>query len=344
MNKILLSTSFFLVFTIFSVTGIHAQKTSPLVVSADGVGSFSTIQAAINSLPDTSATSQVIYIKNGVYREKLFIAKSNLILKGESKDSTRLIFAVARDEWRCANSDDWGAATLNIGASDITLQDLTITNDYGFSEITRTISCINDTALTAGTKIIKKDGHQMAVRVMNMATRFKAFNCRFISYGGDTMSPWEINNGMWFFKNCSFEGGVDFYCPRGWAWAENCDFYAHNGPAAIWHDGSGNIDSKSVFMNCRFDGYNGFLLGRYHREAQFYLVGCIFSSHMKDASIYPVPTATPLVWGHRVYFFNCHREGGKDYLWHQDNLPLSVKPSEITTEWLFGTRWSPAKN
>jgi pectinesterase len=58
--------------------------------------------------------------------------------------------------------------------------------------------------------------------------------------------------------------------------AENCEFIAHGGTAAIWHDGSCYEDSKTVLKNCRFSGYDNFLLGRYHRDAQFYLVDCTF--------------------------------------------------------------------
>ncbi|MBK8043616.1 MAG: hypothetical protein IPK21_13740 [Haliscomenobacter sp.] len=55
--------------------------------------------------------------------------------------------------------------------------------------------------------------------------------------GGDTVSPWDVENGMYYFNDCTMEGGVDFYCPRGWAYAENCRFICHNREAAIWHDG-----------------------------------------------------------------------------------------------------------
>ena len=131
------------------------------------------------------------------------------------------------------------------------------------------------------------------------------------------------------------EGGVDFYCPRGWAWAENCKFYANTGPASIWHDGSGDIDHKTILKNCEFDGFPGFKLGRYHREAQFYIVGCRFSKNMADSAIYRVQTANIIQWGHRVYYYNCHRDGGKDFNWYSNNLPGTVKADDITIQWVF---------
>jgi pectinesterase len=312
-----------------------------IIVSKTGKADFNSIQGAINSLSDSSATARIIFIKKGVYNEKLYIEKNNIVLEGEDRENTIITAAIARDEWRCGHTDDWGVATMNVGANDITLKNLTITNSYGFDfKDPVSIYCASDTSANK-MKTLRKDGHQMALRTMNMATKLKAINCRFRSFGGDTVSPWEVNNGMWYFKDCVMEGGVDFYCPRGWAWAENCEFITHTGPAAIWHDGSGNIDSKTVLVNCTFKGYDNFLLGRYHREAQFYLINCSFAKNMRDSAIYRVQTTNTIQWGHRVYYYNCHREGGNDFAWYKNNLPGDVKANEINTSWVFGNKWKP---
>jgi pectinesterase len=148
---------------------------------------------------------------------------------------------------------------------------------------------------------------------------------------------------MYYFKDCIMEGGVDFYCPRGWAYAENCTFISHTGPAAIWHDGTGNADAKTVLKNCTFTGFDGFKLGRYHREAQFYLINCSFAENMADTDIYLVPTSNVLQWGRRIYFYNCHRKG-KDFAWYADNLsvaPGSPAAAEINAKWVFKDKWQP---
>jgi pectinesterase len=324
----------------FCGTVIRAQE--KIIVARTGRADFNSIQAAINSLPDSSATPRIIYIKAGSYNEKLYIEKSNIVLEGEDREKTIITEAIARDEWRCGHTDDWGVATLNVGANDLTLKNLTITNSYGF-DWTRTVTiyCASDTINRQ--KQIMKNGHQMALRTMN-STRLKAVNCHFRSFGGDTVSPWNVENGLWYFKDCIMEGGVDFYCPRGWAWAENCEFITHGGTAAIWHDGSRHEDSKTVLVNCRFRGYDGFLLGRYHRDAQFYLVNCLFAQNMRDSAIYLVPTANNIRWGNRVYYYNCHRDGGKDYSWYSNNLPAGLTASVITPEWVFKDRWKPYLN
>lgn len=51
------------------------------------------IQAAIEAAPLTPAKPYVILIKNGIYNEKVIIYKPNIILVGENRDSSRLVFA-----------------------------------------------------------------------------------------------------------------------------------------------------------------------------------------------------------------------------------------------------------
>jgi pectinesterase len=303
-----------------------------IIVDQKGKGDYKTIQGAINSLTDSSTKPRIIFIKKGTYQEKLYIEKANIIFEGEDREQTIITMAIAREEWRCGHTDDWGVATMNVGANDITLKNLTITNSYGKDNKSKNIFCAADTTKTK-IKILRPDGHQMALRTLN-STKLKAINCHFIAYGGDTVSPWDVDNGMWYFKNCVMEGGVDFYCPRGWAWAEGCTFIAKSGVAAIWHDGSKFEDSKTVLINCKFEGYNNFLLGRYHRDAQFYLINCVFAKNMADSAIYRVPTNNIIQWGHRVYYYNCKKESSVAFDWYKNNLP-------ITSQWVFGNKWNP---
>lgn len=331
----------YLVISALFLLSLQVRSQQRIIVDPAGTGQFKTIQAAINSLPDSQANPVTIYIRNGIYNEKLFIEKSNIIFEGEDRDKTIITADIARDEWRCSHPDDWGVATMNVNGNDITLMNLTIANDYGFHvKENKVIDCPADSITHR--KTITNNGHQMALRTMK-ATRLKAVNCHFRAYAGDTVSPWNTADGMFYFKDCSMEGGVDFYCPRGWAWAENCDFYSNTGPAAIWHDGSGTADEKTVLVNCRFNGYDGFMLGRYHRDAQFFLVNCLFAKNMKDTAIYRVATSNTIQWGHRVYYYNCHRKGGNDFGWYSNNLPADIKASDITVSWLFGKRWNPVQ-
>ena len=318
-----------------------------LVVGVD----FKTIQSAV----EAARPGQEIFIKNGDYREKVFIdsLKHHLSFVGESRNGVVLRETIARDIWRCSNPDDYGAGVLNIKGHDLSFRNMTILNEYGFTATKDvTIPCLNEagkeTTTTVqkyalprekgekeGEKIVRVDGHQFAVRTMPGATRLSFEHCTMRSGGGDTVSPWDVNTGLYYLNDCLIEGGVDLYCPRGYALAENCTFVCHNTSAAIWHDGSGEQGAKTVLKNCRFVGDPGYKLGRYHREAQFYLLNCSFDKNMADVPIYQSGDRV-LQWGHRVFYVDCHKDGG-DFAWHKNNT--SVKASELTFKTIFGEKW-----
>lgn len=327
------------------------QFMQQITVAQDGSGDVRTIQEAVNK----GVNNQTIFIKNGTYTEKVYIdsLRHDLRLIGQSRASVVLKITQARDIWRCSNPDDYGAGVLNIKGHDLSFENLTVINDYGL--ITKqdiTIPCTNEAGKTSvstvqkyalpresgekdGEKIVRVDGHQFAVRTMPGATRLRFEHCTFRSGGGDTMSPWDVNAGMYYFNDCEIEGGVDLYCPRGYALAENCTFICHNMSATIWHDGSGEEGAKSVLKNCRFIGDPGYKLGRYHREAQLFLFNCNFDQNMADAPIYQSGDRK-LAWGHRVFYADCHRAGG-DFSWHQTNT--NVKSADVNFSWVFGDKW-----
>jgi len=333
-----------LLFCVLSAAKANAQANAAVIVDASGKGNFKNIQDAINSLPDSSATDRVIHIKKGVYHEKLFIAKSHIVLVGEDEKNTILSADIARDIWRCSgHADDWGAATLNLRGSDITLKNLTIINGYGFDHWQDTVvGCLVNGVVNQ--KTVSINGHQMALRSFQ-TTRLKVIKCTLRAYGGDTVSPWNGTSGMYYFKDCTMEGGVDFYCPRGWAYAENCTFICHSKEAEIWQDGSKNRNQKTVLVGCTFKGDDGFKLGRYHLDSQFYLINCKFSNNMADAPVYQAASSKGVQWGRRVYFYNCHRQGG-DYAWFKDNLNTaydSPSANDITATWAMDKQWDPLK-
>ncbi|HXB34968.1 MAG TPA: pectinesterase family protein, partial [Puia sp.] len=156
---------FFGLLGLVGLPGLRAEaQQARIVVDAAGHGDFRTIQEAVNSLPDSATAPRVIFIRKGLYHEKVFIERSNLILEGEDKEQTIISWSLARDAWRCDHPDDWGVATLNLRGSDITLKDLSILNTYGFDHVTaeETIACAADSA--GHQRRVARTGHQMALR------------------------------------------------------------------------------------------------------------------------------------------------------------------------------------
>ncbi len=302
------------------------------VVALDGSGDFSSIQTAIDSAPDSLKKSYRIFIKNGIYKEKIFVNKSFITLIGEDRDSTWIIYPELRKNWRALNNDsDWGSAVINIAddVTDLTFANLSIYNNYG--------------------SLYDDHDHQFTIR--GGGTKVVIVNCFIKSDGGDALSLWNSSNGYYYHAYCKFEGWVDFVCPRGWCYIIDSEFYSYSKTASIWHDGSFDKDQKFVIRNSFFDGIPGFALGRNHRDGQFFLIDCTFSDSLADKPIFIVryddtTRNKPIFWGERYYYNNC-RKKGREYSWYDDNLHLydeRLKVDDITSSWTFNNKWAPEQN
>lgn len=321
---------FFTLCSFYFLTSLKAQCTDfyNVIVAQDGSGDFNTIQEAIDSAPGSGPEFYTIYIKNGVYDEKLFFEKSYISLIGEDRDSTIITTAVLRRLWIEENGDDWGAATVNIrnNVTDLTFANMTIQNNY---------------ADFAPPELDKPNDHTFTFR--GGGHRIITVNCNILSTGGDTVSLWNTAGGMFYHKSCFINGYVDFIAPRGYCYMEDCNFFGYNSTASIWHDGSGGEDHKLVIKNGYFDGVTGFALGRHHRDAQFFLIDCYFTEEMKNQEIY-WEARDEIQWSpDRKYYYNCHRPKF-DWPWFRDNLheaPGNPAPEDINAYWTFNGEWDP---
>lgn len=297
----------------------YSSEYYDVLVAQDGSGDFTTLTEAINKLGMYNYQRVVIFIKKGVYNEKIRIEQDNITFIGEDRDSTIIQYNQLREDWM-KNKDYIGPAVINIHADDVIFKNVTIINT-------------------------QPEIGPHAFAVYGTGTRIILDNCNVISKGGDTVSLWNYKNGMSYHNNCHFEGAVDFVCPRGGCYINNSTFYEVKKTAAIWHAAPLNKDQKLVIVNSSFDGVKDFQLGRHHYEAQFYLMNCKFSENMADTPIYRVryPDAPhkekPYFWGDRYYFYHCEKEGEK-YDWLATNMK-DIKPEEITPEWTFDEQWDP---
>ncbi|MDP3684304.1 MAG: pectinesterase family protein, partial [Ignavibacteria bacterium] len=326
---------------------LKAQQVK-IIVDANGKGNFKTIQEAVNSLPDSSAQDRFIYIKKGVYKEKIYIKKRHLVLQGENREKTIITGCIANGIYTCEHPYEKNTGIVNLEGNDLTFRNLTIENTYGLTapDSSLIIECLDTITNQMKKRTITKTTHQFAMISFN-STRLKVINCIIRSWGADTVAPWNFEGGMYYFKDCILQGGTDFYCPRGWAYAENCTFIClKSNSAAIWHDGRDDKNKKSVLKNCTFKGSTPYRLGRYHHDAHFYLINCSFDENLEDAPIFKAVTAKEVFWGSREYYYNCHRKGG-EYEWFKDNLDKaagSPSPKDINEQWTFDGKWNPVEN
>lgn len=312
----------------------QASEVLYLSVAQDGSAQFQTIQAALDSLPATEQQA-IIQIKPGIYQEKLYLTRDKVALVGQGRTQTIIQYAELRTNWLASHPDDWGSAVVNIRASDIALLGLTIKNSYG--------------------ELTGDHEHQFAIRGFENASRIITDDCAIIAGGADTLSLWNKTDGMYYHRNCYIEGHTDMVCPRGWAYFDNVTFYNQKAYATLWHDGELDPAQKLVVVNSHFDGVPGFLLGRRHYDAQFYLINNSYSPNMADRPIfrhtYPQQPERDRanLWGDRYYFsqavFSQSAESSAPrYPWLADNLathPANLSAAQISAQWTFDGRWDP---
>ena len=297
------------------------------------VGPEESIQAAIEQAPKPAEKPYKILILKGEYHEKVIIDRPNIVLVGEQRDSTLLVLAETAKTQTIKEYHGKpvgnGVIVLQEGADDCVISGLTVYNNYG-------------------TTVENTTTHQMSI--FGRATRTIVINCNVWADGNDALSLWaQGGNGMYYHADLNLRcPGVDFLCPRGWCYATRCRFYG-DGRAIIWHDGRGDKQKKLVITNSTFDAKRPTPLGRYHHDAQFFLVNCQLSQQIMDANIsyaYTDKVLDPCPWGQRTYYYNCSREGGHSG-WLNNNLQEADNAPDffgITAEWTFGGEWNPEKH
>lgn len=309
----------------------HYAKPAPTMFDAV-VSPGESIQQAIERAPQNSDKPYTILLRKGQYHEKVIIDRPNIVLVGEQRDSTIILLAETAQTQAIREYHGKpvgnGVVVIQEGADDCIIYGLTIYNNYG-------------------TTVENTTTHQMAV--FGRATRTIVINSNIWADGNDALSLWaQGGNGMYYHADLNLRcPGVDFLCPRGWCYATRCHFYG-DGRAIIWHDGRGDQQKKLVITNSTFDAKRPTPLGRYHHDAQFFILNCRLSNQIIDANIsyaYTDKVLDPCPWGQRTYYYNCTREGGHSG-WLANNLqnaPDAPHFYDITAKWTFNGQWDPEK-
>ena len=161
-------------------------------VAQNGTGNFKTIQEAINAVRDLSQQTVKIFIKKGVYHEKLIIPswKTNISLIGEGSDNTIISYndyagkvLPAKEYFLKADTlRTFTSYTLLIAGNDCSVENLTIENNAG--RVGQAVALH-----TEGDRIIIK-------------------NCRLL---GNQDTYYAARDGSRvYFKDCFIEGTTDF--------------------------------------------------------------------------------------------------------------------------------------
>ncbi|WP_066837440.1 pectinesterase family protein [Rufibacter ruber] len=239
----------------------YAQRYD-FVVAKDGSGQFKTVQEAINAVPDFRKNQTTIYIKNGVYKEKLTLpsTKTNVKLVGQDVQKTVLThddYAAKKNRFG-EEMGTTGSSSFFVYGDDFTAENITFENSAG------------------------PVGQAVAVRVDGDKVMFK--NCRFLGFQ-DTLYP-HGEKSRQYYKNCYIEGTTDFIF--GWSTAvfEGCEIYSKKGGSFV--TAASTLEGTPygfVFLNCRLTGdapENSYYLGRPWRPfAKTVFLNSYLGKHIK---------------------------------------------------------------
>jgi len=202
------------------------------VVAKDGSGDFFTVQEAINAVPDFRKEGRTtIYIRKGVYKEKLIIP--------ESKINVSLIGAegavISGDDYASKpnrfgeNMSTSGSSSCYIYAPDLICENLTFENTAG--RVGQAVACF-----VSGDKVIFR-------------------NCRFLG-NQDTLYNFGKHCRQ-YFENCYIEGTVDFIFGSSTAVFNRCTIHSLSkgyltAPSTPQDEAYGY-----VFIDCRLTAADG---------------------------------------------------------------------------------------
>ena len=170
---------------LFESASCHAtaqkkQTNRVLVVDQKGNGSFRTVQSAINAIPANNQHPTIIYIKNGMYKEKILLPQNKpyVSLIGENQYKTILTY----DDTNAKTGSTTNSSSTMIRANHFYAENITFQN-------------------TAG----RHAGQAVALYVSGDRAIFKQI--RVLGFQ-DTL--YATGTGRQYYENCYIEGTVDF--------------------------------------------------------------------------------------------------------------------------------------
>ena len=241
------------------VSGTWAQeRQDTIVVSRDGTGNFRTLQEAIESARAFMDYTVTIYVKNGVYKEKVIVPSwvENIDIIGEDRDKTIITYD---DHANINKMGTFRTYTVKVEGSDITFKNLTIENN----------------AAQLG----------QAVALHTEGDRLKFINCRILG-NQDTIYTGAKFTRL-YFKDCYIDGTTDFIFGPSTALFENCMIHSKRNSYVTAASTPKEAKYGYVFKHCKLTaepGVDKVYLGRPWRPYAYTLfIECELGKHIVSA-------------------------------------------------------------
>lgn len=185
----------------------NTNTTSYLCVDRKGCCNFTTVQAAVNAVPDLSVKRTIIWINSGIYYEKVMVLKTkpNITFQGQGYTST----AIAWNDTALSANGTFYSGSVQVFADNF---------------IAKNISFMNLAPMPSPGA---SNAQAVAIRVSGDQSEFRG--CGFFG-AQDTLHD---DKGRHYFKDCYIQGSIDFIFGNARSLYENCELVSIASPVPV---------------------------------------------------------------------------------------------------------------
>ena len=244
------------------LSACFANAQTKIIVAQDESGKYKTVQRALDAIPVNNKKPVTIFIKNGIYKEKLHLdpSKRFVTLIGEDKFNTILTYDdhTGKVSPKGDTINTRTSASVIVKAGNFRAENLTIQNDAGF---------------TAGQAVgLESDGDMASF-----------YNCRIV--GNQDILFTNNDKSRQYYKDCYIEGTTDFIFGSSTVWFEHCHIHSKKNSHVTAASTPKEKAFGYIFNDCVLTGdssLHNVSLGRPWRPfAQVVYMHCYIGQHIK---------------------------------------------------------------
>ncbi|KAI7725495.1 hypothetical protein M8C21_010222 [Ambrosia artemisiifolia] len=290
-----------------------------ITVDVKGSEKFTSIQDAIDSVPDGNQDWVLIHVNKGTYREKVRIPreKGHIYLRGSGRTKTTIV-------WSQSSENNYDSSTFKVDADDFIAFGITFKNE----------------APTG----IANTSHNQSVAAYVGGDKVAFYSCGFSSSHNTLLD----NEGRHYYDQCYIQGAIDVIFGQARSLFHECEIFVVadkrieiEGSVTAHSRTSVNENTGFVFLKGRIYGVGHVFLGRPKGE----------HSRVVFAKTYLSKTVRPQGWSdwnhhgslENVYHaeYNCHGPGSSTegrVRWLKKLSSEEAAPF-LSTDFIDGKQW-----
>ena len=262
-----------------------------MIVARDGSGDFTSLQAAIDAIPEVRGPEPVhILVRPGEYREKVIIDRDNLCLTGGEPENTILAWnGCAKDTY--ADGTEKGtflSATLVITGRNVEIESLTVRNDAGDGRTAGqavAVYAAGDRGVWRNCRLIAHQDTLFCgpVRLPNLQEDIGDRTAGAEKYARVEDGP--LTRSRLYFEDCLICGDVDFIFGPYRCWFERCTLFMNE--RGGWYTAANTHEEQPygfVFHRCLLTGAcapgAGYLGRPWRKFARTVFLECEMDEHV----------------------------------------------------------------